>query len=144
MYQAFTFYHSLLRWLVLISLVYAIVRAAKGYFSKGTYTASDDMIRRVTTGIAHVQLIVGMVFYYKSPLVSYFWVHRQMVFYGLVHPLLMIAAVVLMTVGAARVKRVEDQKKFRTLLLFFSIALLLIFVAIPWPFSPFAKSPYFR
>jgi cbb3-type cytochrome oxidase subunit 3 len=30
------------------------------------------------------------------------------------------------------------------MLVWFTIALIIIFIAIPWPFSPFANRPYFR
>jgi hypothetical protein len=30
------------------------------------------------------------------------------------------------------------------MLIWLSIALIIIFIAIPWPFSPFANRPYYR
>ena len=57
----------------------------------------------------------------------------------------MLAALILITIGSALAKRRQtDRDKFMTLLIWFSVGLTLIFLAIPWPFSPFANRPYFR
>ena len=63
----------------------------------------------------------------------------------MIHSSLMLTAIVLITIGSAKAKRKPtDQEKFKTMLVWFSIALLIIFIAIPWPFSPFANRPYYR
>jgi hypothetical protein len=57
----------------------------------------------------------------------------------------MIMAIIIITIGSALAKRKSsDKEKFKTMGLWFSIALIIIFIAIPWPFSPFANRPYFR
>lgn len=66
MYETLTFYHSFTRWLVLVSLLYAIYRAWRGYFSKKTFTHLDNHVRHWTATIAHVQLVIGMVLYLKA------------------------------------------------------------------------------
>jgi hypothetical protein len=61
------------------------------------------------------------------------------------HILLMLVAIVLITIGSAKSKRqAKDPEKFKVMLTWFSIALLIIFLAIPWPFSPFGNRPYLR
>lgn len=152
MFETLTFYHSLFRWLVLASLLYAIYRACKGYFSKGTFAKTDNAVRHWTATIAHIQLVIGMVLYLKSPSVKYFWGNFKeavknidVAFFALIHILLMLAAIVLITIGSSLAKRKPtDREKFRTMLVWFSIALTMIFIAIPWPFSPLANRPYFR
>jgi hypothetical protein len=57
----------------------------------------------------------------------------------------MILSVVLVTIGSALAKRKQtDREKFKTILIWFSIVLSVIFIAIPWPFSPFANRAYLR
>jgi hypothetical protein len=57
----------------------------------------------------------------------------------------MITSVVLVTIGSALAKRrPTDKEKYKTMLIWFSITISIIFIAIPWPFSPFANRPYFR
>jgi len=152
MYQAFTFYHSTVRWLVLASLIYAIFRAYRGYHSNAVFSKTDNAVRHWTATIAHVQLMLGLVLYFQSPLIKYFFANfREAVwkldfsFFGLFHSLMMLLAVVVLTIGSALTKRKSnDRDKFKTMLFWFSLSLLLIFIAIPWPFSPLAQRPYFR
>ena len=49
------------------------------------------------------------------------------------HPLVMIIAVVLITMGFSKHKKKEaDKSKFKTIALFYGIALLLVLSRIPW------------
>lgn len=152
MYQALTFYHNTMRWLVLASLFYAIYRAARGYTTGAAFTMADNVARHWTATIAHIQLVIGMVLYFQSPVVRYFLanfttadLHFDMVFFGMIHSTLMLVAIVLVTIGSAMAKRKQsDKDKFKTMFSWYIVALVIIFVAIPWPFSPFANRPYFR
>ncbi|CAH0200499.1 hypothetical protein MP478_09580 [Chryseobacterium sp. WG14] len=152
MYQTLTFLHSTFRWLVLLSLIYSIFRAYKGYFSAGQFTKTDNSVRHWTATIAHIQLVLGMILYIKSPIVRYFWKNFyeakesfDLLFFGLIHITMMITAVILITIGSALAKRKpEDREKFKIMMIWFIAALVMIFIAIPWPFSPFVNRPYFR
>ncbi len=152
MYQTLTFYHSIIRWLVLVSLIFSIYKAYKGYFSKSVFTKTDNSIRHWTATIAHIQLVIGIILYSQSPIIKYFWNNFSIAiqdfettFFGLIHILLMLTAIIIITIGSALSKRkTTDQDKFKTMLVWFSIALFIIFIAIPWPFSPLANRPYFR
>lgn len=152
MYQALTFYHSIFRWLVLASLIVAVYSAYKGYTSKRNFTKTDNAIRHWTATIAHIQLVIGIILYSQSPIIKYFWTnfkdavhHIDVAFFGVIHIALMLSAIILITIGSALAKRKPaDNEKFKTMLVWFSIALFIILIAIPWPFSPFANRPYFR
>lgn len=152
MYQTLTFYHSIMRWLVLASLAYTTYRACKGYTTNAVYTKTDNAARHWTATIAHIQLVIGIIFYSQSPVIKYFWSntkeavhHIDTLFFGLIHMVLMLTAISFITVGSALAKRkATDPEKFKTMLLWYSISLLIIFIAIPWPFSPLTARPYFR
>ncbi|GAB3011717.1 hypothetical protein [Spirosoma pulveris] len=150
MYSTFLFLHSLFRWLVLISLLYAIIRAYRGYAGQRPFLSADNSVRHWTATIAHVQLTLGFTLYFISPLIKSFRQEGgkaggQLAFFGIIHISLMLLAIVLITLGSSMTKRQSaDRAKFRTMLIWFSLGLLLIFLAIPWPFSPFANRPYFR
>lgn len=145
-------FHALVRWLVLASLLYAVYRAWKGYRNKTNFNKTDNTVRHVTATVAHIQLLIGMLLYSQSPLVKYFWANTkeaarntELLFFGIIHLSLMLAAIVLITIGSALAKRRQtDREKFRTMFFWFSLALIIIFIAIPWPFSPLAHRPYFR
>lgn len=141
MYQTLLTLHSMNRYLVLVSLVSAIFIAGRGLRFNKTFSASDNTVRHLTATIAHIQLMLGLPLYFLSPIVKY----GDNVFFRVIHIALMIAAIVIITIGAAKAKRMEtDKAKFNTMLVWFSIALVIIFIAIPWPFSPLAYRPYFR
>lgn len=152
MYQTITFLHSTFRWLVLLSLLYSIFRAYKGYFSDKEFSKTDNSVRHWTATIAHIQLVLGITLYSQSPIIKYFWTHFSeakesfdLLFFGLIHISLMLFSIILITIGSSISKRKPtDKEKFKTMLIYFTIALLIIFIAIPWPFSPLANRPYFR
>ncbi|OQP58818.1 hypothetical protein [Niastella populi] len=150
MYKSLIYLHSFFRWFVLISLIIAVSKALRGYFSNAAFTKSDNAIRHITATIAHLQLMIGMVLYFQSPFIKYFLKYGARegfayLFFGVIHSTLMLVAIVIVTIGSAMAKRKKtDKEKFRTMLLWYSLALAIIFIAIPWPFSPFANRPYLR
>jgi ABC-type Na+ efflux pump permease subunit len=152
MYSTVLTLHSIFRWLVLLSLCYAIYRAYKGFYAKSDFSFLDNKVRHWTATIAHIQLTLGVLVYIKSPIIKYYFFDFKnlvsdwnLTFFGLFHFILMISAIVLITIGSAKAKRKKTaQEKFKTILVTYSIALLIIFIAIPWPFSPLANRPYIR
>ena len=152
MYSTLLILHSIFRWAVLLSLVTATVRAYVGYTKQQPFSKLDDSLRHWTATIAHIQLVLGILLYIKSPLIQYFWSNKSeaisqinISFFALIHSVLMLTSVVVVTIGSALAKRkTSDHEKYKTLLLWFTLSLILILVAIPWPFSLFANRPYFR
>ena len=149
MYQILLHLHSLFRWLVLISLIFAIYRAWRGYRGRKLFTRKDNTIRHRTATIAHIQLMLGFTLYFKSPFtrapLKMMLQNMELSFFSIIHISLMLIAIVLITIGSGLSKRrIADEEKFRTMLIWFSIALFIILIAIPWPFSPFSQRPYFR
>ena len=144
--------HSLTRWLVLVSLLFTIYRAYRGWLLNKTFFKFDNTIRLITVTTAHIQLIIGLWLYGISPIVSYFLHHfktavheRQIRFFGMEHITVMLISIVLITIGSAKAKRkTTDKEKFKTLAIWFSIAPFLILTSIPWAFSPLTSRPYFR
>lgn len=152
MHSTLLLVHSWSRWLVLGFLLYAIYRASTGYFKNELFTKADDSVRHWTATVAHIQLMLGIILFTNSPVAKGYWASGQELlqdfdttFFGLIHSILMLTSVVILTIGSALAKRTTaDRDKFRIMLLWFSVALLIIFIAIPWPFSPFSNRPYLR
>ena len=150
MYEILIYIHSWMRWLILVSLCYALVSSITGYKTGRIYSPIDNKIRHWTATIAHIQLIVGFVLYINSPLVKYYWnknteTQQETLFFGLIHLIIMLLAIVIITIGSAKAKRKLDaHSKFRTQWIYFAFALLIILIAIPWPFSPLAHRPLLR
>ncbi|MBP6812498.1 MAG: cytochrome B [Saprospiraceae bacterium] len=142
------FIHSALRWLVLLSILWVLIRAVKGFFFKESFQRSDHILVSSASGFAQLQLLVGFALYFYSPVAQGFWENRSFewsdsFFFGILHFLLMTVAITLISIGSSLAKRdSEDRKRFKALFIYYSLALLIILVAIPWPFSPLAQRPY--
>jgi len=161
MYSILLFLHNAGRWLVLIALTTSIVIAALAVATspgKNTtlrrqhpFTATAHRWRHWTATIAQLQLLLGMLLYFQSPVVKnavpgdpYHLVNEH-TFFRYIHISLMFLGVIVITIGSAKSKRAEnDMAKYRTLLTWFTAGLLILLIAIPWPFSPFAGRPLLR
>jgi len=152
MFHLVLFLHSAFRWLLLIALLGSIVKAARGYARSAAFSATDNALRHWTATIAHLQLVMGVWLYLESPVTHAFRQspaaglrQPELRFFGIIHIVCMLTAVILVTIGSAMAKRRKtDKEKFRTMLTWFSLTLLIILIAIPWPFSPLARRPLIR
>src|SRR2546423_1484318 len=137
MYSTLLAFHSIVRWLVLASLLFAIFRAYKGLLSKITFSGFDNSVRHWTATIAHVQLVIGVWLYFISPIVNYFLhnykqaVHqREIRFFGMEHSLMMLIAITVITIGSAKCKRKRtDREKYKTMALWFTIGFIIILLS---------------
>ncbi|MEM7549294.1 MAG: hypothetical protein AAF363_06465 [Bacteroidota bacterium] len=146
MYPTLLVIHNIIRWVVLGSLIFGIFTSAEGLATKRKYTGMDKITRGLTSGISHVQLLIGLLLYASvSPLTQSFFKYGaqgndQLLFFGVRHAAAMFIAVVFVTIGAAVAKRAAtDKRKFKVTLVWFSISLFIILSAIPW-FRPFFRS----
>lgn len=150
MYVLLLTLHSWVRWAVLGALLLALLRGYRGWLTRASFTPFDNALRHWTATLAHVQLMLGYALYFQSPIVAAFRQQgaaagSEARFFGLLHVLLMTAAVVLLTLGSALARRrPSDAARFHTMALWFTLALLVVLAAVPWPFSPLAARPWFR
>ena len=151
MYQTLILFHGWCRWLVLLSLVYTTITSIKGYRARSSYSSRDNLARHGTATVMHVQLTLGMLLYFASPFVSSYWNSNDMStlpeteFFAVIHSTMMFIAVILATYGSSAAKRkTQDSDKFKTVAFFYSLALLIILLAIPWSFAPWAQRPLLR
>lgn len=152
MYSILLDMHSWVRWLVLASLLYAVCRSLYGWIWGHQFTAADNSVRHVTATVSHVQFLIGIALYFVSPVVQYFVqnfntaVHqRDIRFFGMEHITMMVIAISMITIGSVRAKRKgTDLAKFKTIAIWYGFGLIIIFLSIPWEFSPFTSRPYLR
>ncbi|MBK6997232.1 MAG: hypothetical protein IPH31_20795 [Lewinellaceae bacterium] len=71
------FIHSALRWLVLLSILWVLIRAVKGFFFKESFQRSDHILVSSASGFAQLQLLVGFALYFYSPVAQGFWENRS-------------------------------------------------------------------
>ena len=130
--------HSGLRWLALIVIIYAIINAFTGVKQVKDFEKKDKMIGLMTLILFHTQLLIGLGLYFTSVKVSFtsgFMKDSLLRFFALEHPLMMLISIALVTIGYSKSKKESTSRgKFRKILVFYSIALLILLAGIPWPF----------
>lgn len=137
MYNILQHLHSVNRWIILVLLLLTIATAFQGWFGKKTYTEGDRKKALFTLIFTHIQLLLGIVLYFISPIIKSKAGMKDALwrFYAVEHFSMMILAVILITVGYAIAKRKSvDIAKFKMTAIFYLIALLIMLAAIPWPF----------
>lgn len=129
--------HSGLRWLVLISIILAIV-AALTQWNRASQNGKQLRFASIALRITHLQLLVGLVIYFISPKVQFagdIMGNAVTRFYTVEHLLMMIIAIALITVGYSRAKRLTSTSgKAKTVFWFYLIGLVIMLASIPWPF----------
>jgi heme A synthase len=133
--------HSYWAYLVLLVLIVALLNAVMGLTSKKEFTAKDLRISLFALIASHIQLIIGFIAYYTS---DYYLIMREAGMGEVMknsdlrkvlveHPLVGIIAITLITIGFSKhKKKTTDSAKFKTIAVFYAIALLLILSRIPW------------
>ena len=136
MYNFIQKFHSGWAYLAILVLVIAVVNSFIGKSSQKEFTAKDRKIALFALIGTHIQLLVGLVLYFLSPLgLAVFGQMKNEAFRltSLEHPLVNIIAIVLITIGWSKhKKKTEDAAKFKTFVIFYGIALVLILARIPW------------
>jgi uncharacterized protein YacL len=128
--------HSGWAYLVLLFLAIAIVNACIGLASRSEFTAKDRKLALFALLFTHIQLVIGLVIYFISPLGKA--VLGQMKdpalrLTSVEHPVINIIAIVLITIGWSRHKKLTTSKaKFKSFAIFYSIGLVLILWRLPW------------
>ena len=133
--------HSYWAYLVLLLLILSTANALIGLISKREYSAKDFRISLSTLITSHIQLLIGIILYFTNNYVSQFSeigmgeiMKNSALRSTLVeHPITMIIALVLITIGYSKhKKKLTSKPKFKTLSIFYTIALVLILSKIPW------------
>ena len=142
MYNGLLHAHSGLRWLVLIILLIALINSLIKWLNRSEFKDSDRKINLFTLIFMHTQFLIGVVLYFVSPKVifgSEMMKDAELRFYGMEHGVLMLIAAILITIAYVKSKKLEQSYlKFRQTFVFYLLALIIIFMAIPWPFETIA------
>ena len=136
MYTALQTAHSIFAYIVLAVLFFAAVNAISGLISKRFFTAKDLRISLFAMVLSHMQLLVGFILYFVSPLGldSLGQMKDSAVrLTSLEHPLINIIALVLITIGWSKHKKEESHNgKYKKIAIFYTIGLVLILSRLPW------------
>ncbi len=139
LYPALLVLHSILRWLVLFAGVGAVVGAILKKPS-GAFAAFTILL--------DVQLLVGLLLYFTASPATHAALgdfgaamkNPELRYWAVEHPTMMLVALIVAHIGRAMSKRAkEPARRDRLTLIFAGIAVVILFVAIPWPFSHHAR-----
>ena len=136
MYETIKSVHSILAYAALGLLVLASINAIFGLTSKKLFTDKDLRLSLFTLIICHIQLLVGLILYFVSPLGAGQLGNMKdaaVRLTSLEHPLINIIALVLITIGWSKHKKEESNNgKFKKIAIFYTIGLILLLAMIPW------------
>lgn len=142
MYGVIQSAHSYWAYLVVIIVTLATINALSGFFSKREYQPKDFRISLFALIVTHLQLVLGIITFFASPLVVWFsGTHKvgeimkdpMLRLYNVEHPFTMILVITLITIGYSKhKKKLTSTPKFKTLAIFYAIAFLAMLYMIPW------------
>lgn len=139
MYSVIEPIHSFIPYLLIAAVLASVIVFGAKRFGNREFKSGDKALALVTLILAHIQLLVGLVLYFVSPVVNSGYQSGTVMsdatsrLYAMEHPLMMIIAIVLITIGYSRSKKKADSTaKFQNLVIFYAIALVLILSRIPW------------
>lgn len=139
MYTGIKHLHSTLAYVLIAALVISFLYALFAALQKKSYNRKMALLGLITM---HIQLVIGFIMYFVSPLGISNMGGAAMKdsiqrLYAVEHPLVMIIAVILVTVGYSQAKRMIDPVKANTrVAILYGIALILVLSRIPyhvWP-----------
>lgn len=141
MYETVLFIHSYWAYLVLLLLAVASINSLVGYFAKKEYGATNFRIALFTLIVSHIQILIGIVLFFTAPYLRAFgevgmggvMKDPTLRLYIVEHPLMMIIAVALITIGYSKhKKKLTSTPKFKLLAIFYTLALVVMLSRIPW------------
>ncbi|MEC4050166.1 hypothetical protein OX284_012045 [Flavobacterium sp. SUN046] len=136
MYNFIQKFHSGWAYLALLLLVVAVLNSVIGMTSKKEFTAKDRKIALFGLIAAHLQLVVGLILYFVSPIgkdALSQMSDANLRLTALEHPLVNIIAIVLITIGWSKHKKAAtNDAKFKSIAVFYGLGLILILSRIPW------------
>lgn len=140
MYSTLQMIHSYWAYLVLAMIIIASFNALIKFFGKKEFHAVDFRISLFTLIVTHIQILIGLVLYFISPLglknISNNGMGGLDAFGRLLaveHPFMGILAVTLITIGYSKhKKKLTSTPKFKVLAIFYTLGLVLVLTRIPW------------
>jgi hypothetical protein len=144
MYTGLQHIHSTLPYLIFIALAGALILSLMKRNNSGPFDSLTRRFSLFTLIFTHIQILLGIVLYFVSPITKGAMAdfgaamgESAIRFYAVEHVLTMILAAVAITIGNSKAKKAGTGKKaYNSILLYFTIALILILLRIPWHVWP--------
>ncbi len=142
MYIGLKHLHSYLAYLLLAALIFSIVYVIIQFVGKKSFTEKVRKVTLVGFIATHLQLLIGLVLYLISPVGLSNFSSEAMSeslsrLYVLEHPLTMLIGIILVSIGYIKAKKPgDDARRFRTIIVFYGLGLILMLSRIPWSVWP--------
>lgn len=128
--------HSTLAYAVLALLLFAVINSFLGFSGKRNFEKKDKMIALFALIFSHIQLLVGLILWFDSPLgkeAMSQMSNSAMRLTAVEHPLINIMAIALITVGWSKHKKeASSNGKFKKIAFLYLAGLAFIVSRIPW------------
>lgn len=137
--------HNIMRWVIVILFILALVRAYRGWLGKRDWDDPDRKTGVFLGAAMDTQLLLGIILWIFGnwgikafDLPSADGANRMAVlFFALEHTFTMIVAVTLVHIGTVKSRKAETAvNKHKWAAVFFTIAILLVLLAVPWTQRP--------
>jgi len=142
MYTTVQFLHSWWAYLLVLVVFIATVNSLMGFFGNKEYQPKDFRLALFALIVTHIQFLIGLVLFFVSPFalqairnngMGEVMKDSNLRLLAIEHPLIMIIAVVLITIGYSKhKKKLVSKPKFKVLSIFYTLALVLMLSRIPW------------
>lgn len=136
MYSFIQNLHSGWAYLVILLLFVSCFNTLIRNTLKKDFISRDRTIALITLIAVHLQLVIGAILYFVSPLGKASLGEMKdpaLRLTSLEHPLINLIAIALITIGWSRHKKaVTSEAKFKAINFFYAIGLVLILLRIPW------------
>jgi hypothetical protein len=134
MYSFFKYLHSGFRYIVLILIIAAIIQSLLGWMGKKTYTEGNRKLNLFALISAHTQLLIGLILYFISPLVNFSGATMKdptARYWTVEHITMMVIAIILITIGYSRSKKVlVPEKKHLNIFIFYILAVIIVILTL--------------
>ncbi len=141
LYSVFKLIHSGFRYVALLLVILAVLRALVGWFGNNTYGEGNRKLNLFAMIAMHTQFLFGIVLYFLSPFVQFSSATMKVAetrYWTVEHAVMMLFAIVLVTIGHSKSKKIQlPQGKHRIVAIFYGLALLVVIVAIIQSKRPF-------
>ena len=137
MYNIIQHSHSGIMWLVMVmltlSVIFSLMKLVKKEESPSAYWFK---FFSYTKWLMYFQALLGITLMFISPMVNFrsgFMKNEELRFYGMEHPLMMLIAIGFVSMGLFFSKKKDTAvKKNKTVFIYYTIALIVMLLMIPW------------
>lgn len=148
MYEPLLFIHSWTRWILVVAALYFLIRSLWSLATKKPWKNFDTQFIWSLDQVFGYQLLFGITLWLAmSPYVKMAWANLDQLsqnpvvsFWFWHHPVTMLLAYGAFKFSHAKAKRSENAKKFKYYAAGLFTSLVLIFSAIPWPWTQWGRS----